>query len=400
MVAIAPLVRRHRFIPERIALHAEELAYLWQRRRASLRSPDITLPDLTYLQERIEAHLQGLLVAGDELAPMLDAFLHGDQRDEAFAAAWALLRSAQPGNARKVLEAFAAARGPVLEGFADALATAPATLTAATLQAALAHGSPAHAAAAALALGCHRLLDARSPRLAGLLLDASPAIAPLAWRALRALDGPPAAAPLPFGEALRGPSKALRQAALDVAVWRGEAWVPDVVRQLAAGGDEAGLGWYAVLCPADEQHAALALFADRPVPQRTALAARLGQPAAIEAELAWMADPDHMLAAAAAQAWEQLTGLSVEGERRALPAADPLEQDFPVMVRLPDLARARQQWDAHRERWLAGGRWCRGFDLQTTLTSEAQHRIGLQARWDFAARVAQAGTRLLVPPVV
>ncbi|MCK6386345.1 MAG: hypothetical protein L6Q65_01910 [Zoogloea sp.] len=400
MVAIAPLVRRHRFIPERIALHAEELAYLWQRRRASLRSPDITLPDLTYLQERTEAHLQGLLVAGDELALLLDAFLHGDQRDEAFTAAWALLRSALPGNARKVLEAFAAARGPVLEGFADALATAPATHTAATLQAALAHGSPAHAAAAALALGCHRLLDARSPRLAGLLLDASPAIAPLAWRALRALDGPPAAAPLPFGEALRGPSKTLRQAALDVAVWRGEAWVLDVVRQLAAGGDEAGLGWYAVLCPADEQHAALALFAGRPVPQRTALAARLGQPAAIEAVLAWMADPDPVLAAAAAQAWEQLTGLSVEGERRALPAADPLEQDFPVMVCLPDLARARQQWDAHRERWFAGGRWCRGFDLQTTLTSEAQHRVGLQARWDFAARAAQAGTRLLVPPVV
>ena len=87
MVAIAPLVRRYRFIPERITLHAEELAYLWQRRRASLRAPDITLPDFTYLQERIEAHLQGLLVAGDELATMLDGFLHGDQRDEAFAAA-------------------------------------------------------------------------------------------------------------------------------------------------------------------------------------------------------------------------------------------------------------------------------------------------------------------------
>ena len=135
---------------------------------------DISIKDL---QERIEAHLQGLLVAGDELATMLDGFLHGDQRDEVFAAAWALLRSEQPDAARKVLEAFAAARGPVLDGFADALATAPATHTAPTLQAALAHGSPAHAAAAALALGCHRQLDARSPRLAGLLLDASPAVA-------------------------------------------------------------------------------------------------------------------------------------------------------------------------------------------------------------------------------
>ena len=100
MVAIAPLVRRYRFIPERITLHAEELAYLWQRRRASLRSPDITLPDFTYLQERIDAHLQGLLVAGAELAPMLDGFLHGDQRDEAFAAAWALLRPSAMASAK------------------------------------------------------------------------------------------------------------------------------------------------------------------------------------------------------------------------------------------------------------------------------------------------------------
>jgi len=34
------------------------------------------------------------------------------------------------------------------------------------------------------------------------------------------------------------------------------------------------------------------------------------------------------------------------------------------------------------------------------MTSEAQHWIGLQARWDFAARAAQAGRWLLVPPMV
>lgn len=116
-----------------------------------------------------------------------------------------------------------------------------------------------------------------------------------------------------------------------------------------------------------------------------------------------MADPDPILAAAAAEAWERMTGLSVEGERKALPAAasaDPLEHDFPAVVFLPDLAKARQHWATHGERWLAGGCWCRGFDLQSTMTSEAQHCIGLQARWDFAARAAQIGTRLLVPPVV
>jgi hypothetical protein len=149
----------------------------------------------------------------------------------------------------------------------------------------------------------------------------------------------------------------VRQAVLDVAVWRGEPWVLDVVRQLAAEGDEIGLGWYAALCPADEQDAAVALFAGRPLPQRTALAARLGRPAAIRAVFDWMADPDPILAAAAAEAWERMTGLSVEGERKALPAAasaDPLEHDFPAVVFLPDLAKARQHWATHGERWLAG----------------------------------------------
>lgn len=403
MVAIAPLVRRHRFIPGRVAVHAEELAYLWQRRRASLRAPDIMLRDFAYLQERIEAHLQGLLVAGDELVPMLDGALHGDQRDDVFAAAWALLRSERPGTTRKVLEAFAAAGGAPLEGFADALAMAPPGLSGATLQAALVHGSPPHAAAAALALGSHRQLDPRSPRLGSLLRDASPAVAAVAWRALLALDATPGAPRLPFAEALRVPSPALRRAVLDVAVWRGEAWVPEAVRQLAADGDETGLGWYAALCPADEQDAALTLLARQPAHLRAALAARLGRPAALKAVFAWMADPDPALAAASAQAWEHMTGLSIEGERRALPSAasvDPLTQEFPVMVFLPDLARARQLWAAHGERWLAGGRWCRGFDIETAMTSEAQHGVGLQARWDFAARAALAGTRLLVPPVV
>jgi hypothetical protein len=356
MVAIAPLVRRYRFIPERITLHAEELAYLWQRRRASLRAPDITLPDFTYLQERIEAHLQGLLVAGDELATMLDGFLHGDQRDEAFAAAWALLRSEQPDAARKVLEAFAAARGRCW--------TALPTRWPRRLRRIPRRPSRRPWPTAARPMRRRR----RWPSAA----TASSMPGRPAWPACCLTPAPPlqrrpggrcrpsTARPAPRRCPCRGPagpSPAVRQAVLDVAVWRGEPWVLDVVRQLAAEGDEIGLGWYAALCPADEQDAAVALFAGRPLPQRTALAARLGRPAAIRAVFDWMADPDPILAAAAAEAWERMTGLSVEGERKALPAAasaDPLEHDFPAVVFLPDLAKARQHWATHGERWLAG----------------------------------------------
>ncbi len=404
MVTVTPLVRRSSFIVERVRVHAEELAYLWQRRRASRRSPELALHDFTYLAERIEAHLQGMLVAGDSLGAMFGDALRGDDRDEIFAAAWALLRSTRPDNARRVLEAFAAAAGPVIDGFADALAMAPLTHTEATLRAALVHGSPAHAAAAALALASHRSLEPASAHFGQLLRHDDPAVATVAWRAQVLLESPLAAPSPPFAEALRRPVAALRSAVLDAAVWRGEAWVPEAVRRLAADGDASALGWCAALCPEDEQDAVLDLLSAQPVPQRVALAARLGRPKALAAVLAWMADPDPILAAAAGQAWERMTGLSVEGKRTTLPPAadaDPIEQDFPVELWLPDLPRARAQWAENGERWCAGQRWCRGFDIHTTLTSEARRWVDLEAFWDFGARAAFAGTRVFPPqPVV
>ena len=125
--------------------------------------------------------------------------------------------------------------------------------------------------------------------------------------------------------------------------------------------------------------------------------------AALSAVLAWMAEPDPVLAAAAGRAWERMTGLSVEGQRSALPPAadaDPIEQDFPVEVWLPDLPRARAQWAEHGARWSAGQRWCRGFDIQTALTSEARRWVDLEAFWDFGARAAFAGTRVFPPSAV
>ncbi|KAB2967939.1 hypothetical protein, partial [Zoogloea sp.] len=112
MPTVAPLARAWRFIPARVLSHLEELAYLWQRRRASVYSDALTLRDFAYLSERLEAHLQGALVAGEALDGMVGELLASADRDEVFAAAWALLRSGGGGQLRRVLEAFAGARGP------------------------------------------------------------------------------------------------------------------------------------------------------------------------------------------------------------------------------------------------------------------------------------------------
>ena len=49
-----------------IAQHAEEVAFLWIFRAGTLIAPHCSLQDLTKLDNRIEAHLDGLRIAGGE----------------------------------------------------------------------------------------------------------------------------------------------------------------------------------------------------------------------------------------------------------------------------------------------------------------------------------------------
>jgi uncharacterized protein (TIGR02270 family) len=52
-------------IPEIVSRHAEEAAFLWLLRDRAVRGPHFTLAQLTELDNRVEAHLDGLRVAGD-----------------------------------------------------------------------------------------------------------------------------------------------------------------------------------------------------------------------------------------------------------------------------------------------------------------------------------------------
>lgn len=52
-------------IEEIVEQHFEEASFLWSQRDAAATATNYTLPDLTFLDERIEAHVDGLRVAGD-----------------------------------------------------------------------------------------------------------------------------------------------------------------------------------------------------------------------------------------------------------------------------------------------------------------------------------------------
>ena len=92
----APAPRLH-YIPELLEIHADELAYLWGQRRAAIFDARYTLPGFLELNERVEAHLAGLLAVPGALPGLLGKRLTAAQdRDEAFAAAAGLLRLPHP----------------------------------------------------------------------------------------------------------------------------------------------------------------------------------------------------------------------------------------------------------------------------------------------------------------
>lgn len=72
---------------EILAQHAEEAAFIWQLRDQSLDAPHITLSDLSRHDERLEAHLDGLRIAGEAGWTLLRSKLEDGEAGEIFVAA-------------------------------------------------------------------------------------------------------------------------------------------------------------------------------------------------------------------------------------------------------------------------------------------------------------------------
>ncbi|MBI2899863.1 MAG: hypothetical protein HYY17_06745 [Planctomycetes bacterium] len=90
--------------------HAEETAFLWILRDNAVRAPHYDLPQLARLDSRVEAHLDGLRVAGEDgWKRALDELKHGEP-GEVFAAA--SLATDDEARFRTVLDA---AKSPELE---------------------------------------------------------------------------------------------------------------------------------------------------------------------------------------------------------------------------------------------------------------------------------------------
>lgn len=85
-----------RIIPSIVEEHAEEAAFLWLLRDRSVAAPHVRLKDLASLDQRVEAHIDGLRVAGEEGWDIWHNTLAYDEPGEVFALAVLAFESRQP----------------------------------------------------------------------------------------------------------------------------------------------------------------------------------------------------------------------------------------------------------------------------------------------------------------
>jgi len=90
-------------IPNLVDQHALEASHLWLLRSLSVRAPHYSLDELARLDERLEAHLDGLRVAGESGWDFVKKALEIGEPGEVFAAAVLAFESADEGRTQDVL---------------------------------------------------------------------------------------------------------------------------------------------------------------------------------------------------------------------------------------------------------------------------------------------------------
>ncbi len=385
-------------IPDLLVEHFEELEFLWSQRANALQSTEATLRDLLRLEERIAAHLEGLMVGGEATISVVREGLTAGQSAVAFASAFTLLHLNTEPAAKLVADALPLAEGPAVDGIGDALCHAPLHLVRTALRTTVAEGRPLNALIAAAALASQGQPIVEPARLVNWAGHELPAVRVVAWRVIT-LAGI-ACKPEVFDRGFQDAEPAVRSAALECAAW---ARHPDLLRILRSRLAEPAVHWDAVLL-----FAALAGPEDAPrlaaLGGRTDLGARrfellatLGHPSVFDWLLSAVESPDPRTAVAAGAAFTRLTGRDAESDRRvALPSEDgsepdAFEREFPDEAKLPDPALVRKFWQELSGVIPGGTRWCRGVDLGEGRDPRQWDLLDLRARSEAARRARFRG---------
>jgi uncharacterized protein (TIGR02270 family) len=379
--------------------HLEEFEFLWGQRRNALRSSHYTMRELSLLEDRIGAHVQGLLVAGPELLPLVEPGLDADESLPVFLAAYLLLRLETESVVQRVLAAFMTAKEGKLDGLSQALCHA-ALSAPGPLQKAVTSASAPVAVAAAEILAFHGRLETRAAQLDAFLKHEDPLVRKTAWRTLARAAIPSRADVYRAG--LSDPDPMVQREALWAAAWQGYSGVLDHCRQLTR--KPTPEQWEAIYLlailgkPADVSLIRTIAQTAELGPRRFEAAAAYGHPELVDLLLAGLESADIRTALAAAKAFTDITGLDTDSDElvRVPPAdgheLDEFEKEFLDEAKLPNRQRAREYWQKEQGRYSRGMRWARGLNLNENLPAPQLYSLDLGTRWRACLRGKFEGT--------
>jgi uncharacterized protein (TIGR02270 family) len=383
-------------IPAILEEHYEEVQFLWAIRRNALRSPRFTLRELGKFEERIAAHVQGMLVVGEKMRDLVEPGLAESDANIAFAAAFSLLTLNRSTTTQLVLDSFAAAKGPTLDGVREALCHAAPANAIPTIEWHAAH-SPTPVVAAALEILSWRSGSPPAVDRVRLCLAAeAPATRATAWRVLAATGQ--AADPKDYSNAMRDDEAIVRTEAAWAAVW---ACVPGILvlaRKAAEQVDPKNMELYRLLATlgTSDDGPRIANLASNPAlgpaAARFELIGAYGHPAHVDFLISHMRSDDPETAFAAGMAFTKMLGADIDSDRRSeLPPTEPsgdpqLDAEFVEDIMLPDADAAQRVWAAAWERLSAAEKICCGADVSRGARAEQFSTFDLRSRWYIAAR--------------
>lgn len=383
------------YIPDIVEEHDEELQFLWLQRRKALRSATYREREVALLEERIEAHAEGMLVIGDHLVQYAEPSLLGEDEMPAFAAAFALLRLGTPEALARVVAAFESAQAHKLDGLRDALAHGPSAPLTPRLTSLFLSAAPLTGAAAGEALVFHGAMTPLAQHLERFIRAESPLARARGWR-LAEYCGVSVPATW-YDEALRDEDAKVKQAALRAAAWNGAPAFVHHIRELlakpAAESLEAAV-IFAAVAPVEE-YQLIGAFVATPAagPDRFRVISSFAHPYFIDLLIQEMTNPDPAAAVAAGAAFFKMIGRDVESNTRVKvspdgkPPGDEFEAEFQDEVFLPDPELARKHWQELAPTLARSPRICRGMDVSQPLSRDQFAALDMESRWEYCLRM-------------
>ena len=373
------------FIPDIVIEHYEEVEFIWGQRQSALDDPAYSMRELVDLQERIEAHVQGLLVGGERVIPFVVEGLSADDPSLAFAAGYPLLRLNQPDPARLVLDAFDRARGGRLDGLRQALCHGPVSSTLRRVRTAARSAEPLVASAALEVLAFQSPSDCQADLLVHFLRHETPEMRRGGWRVAELLKNP--VVPHLYQKALEDDDPRVRREAHWAAAWAQQTWILDRCRTLAKSPNPESLDALRILAilggPDDLSTICDPCWSEQIGASWFKILGSFGHPEAIADLIQGMENPNPRLAVAAGAAFTKITGCDVVSQTRVqLPPEDghqpdEFEKEFLDEAFLPDPSKARDLWKKVKGMYPEGLRFYRGKALGHELTRDLLNRLDL-----------------------